>query len=479
MKINSIKIKITVWILAAAMVLNGSMAYVEGLPPVPPPVPPNRIASIYISENLINELISQYLKTPLLRDVVVNLDPENDQVVAHGLLRIPADEIRALNIEKRAGDFKFQLVIKLKITTQGHLIIIFPLDQTYFYPANSTNPDRERVIIPVQFLSLALASARGYLAAMSGDFSGFNRQTEKLNGQIAEIQSQILSTKDMDEREALQNDRKSLELQLEAIPIQRKQSERIAKKLGGILGFVGENEINLNQELSAHKNALILRIKVGQLAPYLEGIELGGVRILRDKTDGEGMNFMAIDINAPLVDVRLPTGALHHSARVPSLHPPEIVVRLNQSLLESRTIVGAEQKDIGSRIKDFSLNLEEDGIHVSGKWHVPFLPGIPFNAIVDFVWVAPNVFEIRVREIEVLHVDLEVLTGIVLDSAKNRLNKALKGACTFEYVGVKGDHSRAVRATINMATLLPAFPGMVLSGIVVKDRELLLKAGKP
>ena len=456
----------------------GGFAAEEASRPAPA-APANRIASFFISEDLINELLKENLKSSLLRDVAITLDPDNKQVLARGFLKIPTEDLKAVNAEKGLGDFRFQLAIQLKTTPRGHLILIFPLNQTYFYPADSTDPEKDRVVVPVQLLSLALASARGSLAVLSGDFSGFDRKEAALRQQMADLDRQLTVTKDPDEKEVLVNDRKSLEIQLESIPIERKQGEKTAKKMAKVLGFVGEKEINLNEELSARRNALILRIQVGQLAPYLEGVELGGVRLLKDERDGSGKNFLVVDLNATLaIPYAVPepaAGPLRHVVR----RPPDILIRLNQSLLESKAVIDSEKQDMGEHIRNFLMDFKDDGIHVSGDWHEPLLPQIPFSAVLDFVWTADNLFEIRVREVKIAHINLAPLTRIVLEAAKNRLDKMLKGICAFEYVGEEKDHSRAVRVTVNMSTLLPAFPKLALTGIRVKEKELILKASQP
>ena len=468
--------------LALAMVLTVGTLPAEQTSKIAPPAPANRIASFFISEDLINQLLQENLKAAILRDVAITLDPENGQMLARGFLTLPMEDLKAVNLEPGAGDFRFQLAIKLKTTRQGHLILIFPLNQTYFYPAASKNPDSDRIVVPVQLLSLALASARGYLAVLSGDFSGFDRKEAMLHQEMADLDQQLAATQDPDEKDALTNERKNLDIQLQAIPIERKQGEKTAKKMAKVLGFVGEKEINLNEELSAHRNAIIVRIQVGQLAPYLEGLELGGVRLLKDTRDGSGKNFLAVDLNAPLApayQVPETTGTA-----APKTHPhtprppPDILIRLNQALLESKVIVDSEKQDMNEHIRNFAMDFKEDGIHVSGDWHEPLLPQIPFNAIVDFVWTADNNFEIRVREVKVAHINLTSLTKIVLESAKNRLDKTLKGICTFQYVGEEKDHSRAVSVTVNMPALLPAFPKLTLTGIRIKEKELILKAGQ-
>jgi hypothetical protein len=89
------------------------------------------------------------------------------------------------------------------------------------------------------------------------------------------------------------------------------------------------------------------------------------------------------------------------------------------------------------------------------------------------------VFEIRVRDVRIAHINLTPLTRFVLEAAKNRLDRTLAGSCSFQYVGEEKDRSRAIRVTVNMSALLPAFPKMNLTGIAIREKELLLKAGKP
>ena len=445
-----------------------------------PPVPAAavRVASLYLSEDFINQLLRQNLTTPLLKNIVLSLDPQGNQIVARGLIKIPTQDLKAVNLDPGIGDFQFQLAIRLEITQQGHLILIFPLDQTYFYPAGSTDPEHERIVIPVQLLSLALASARGYLAMYSGDFSGFDKKIAALTAQMSGVDKEIALAKDPGDRAALQNDRKSLQLQLEAIPVERRQAQKIAKKVQSFLGFVGEKEINLNEQLSARKNALILRIQLGQMVPYLQGVELGGIRLLRDDKDGPGMNFMAIDVNARLVQPSPEPTPRHGHRPHTAERPPFIVIRLNQAILESQAIVDAEKGEADSRVRRLSLDLREDGIHIKGDWRLTIIP-IPFETTLQLVWTGPNVFEIRVSEIKVVHLDIKPIARIVLDVFKRRLDRTLKGVCAFQYIGEEKNGTLAVRAGVDMTHLLPAFPKLALTGVQVKDKELLLKAGAP
>ena len=442
-------------------------------------VPGNRILSVFIAQDFINEILAKDLKSKMYKDVAVELDPKNGDIILRGIVNVPVEELRAVNLDKGMGAFRFQITIQPKTTKKGHLVLIFPLEETFFYPADSNDPEHDRVVVPVQLLSVALASARGYLAALSGDFSGFDQRSRRLKGQIGELDREIAKTKDANDLADLKNDREGLVLQLEAIPVERRQMREVAKTFENMIGFAGEKEINLNDELASRRNALVLRIPLSQLAPYLVGIELGGVRIVHDAKDGKGENFLAVDANAQLA-VRIPPPTISTgTARTGDKTAPSVILRLNQSLFESADVVAAEARDMDPRIRNFALELKEDGLHVSGEWRALRLINIPFDTVLDFVWTAPDVFEMRVREFEVADIDLKALTKIVLEAVKKRLDVSLKGICAFEYVGEKNARSRAMRVTVNMPALLPAFPDLRLTGIVTRDKELLLKAGRP
>ena len=441
-------------------------------------VPGNRILSVFIGQDFINELLAKKVKSEMFKDVTVELDPKDGDVILRGLVNVPVEELRAINLDQDLGSFRFQVAIQPKTTKKGHLILVFPLEETFFYPANSKDPEHDRVIVPVQLLSVALASARGYLAALSGDFSGFDRRSRRLTGQIAELDREIKEAKNADELSGLKNDREGLSLQLKAIPIERRQMAEIEKTFEKMVGFSGEKEISHNDELASRRNALVLRIPLSQLAPYLAGVELGGVRVVHDAKDGQGENFLAIDADAQLaVRVPLPTVSTG-TARAGDKTAPLVILRINQALLESAEVVAAEGRSMDPRIRRFALELKEDGLHVSGEWRTFGLISIPFDTVLDFVWTAPDVFEMRVRELEIAGVDLQALTKIVLEAAKKRLDSSLKGICSFQYVGEEKGRSRAMRVTVNMPALLPAFPDLRLTGIVTRDKELLLKAGR-
>jgi hypothetical protein len=441
-------------------------------------IPSNRVASIYVAEDFINQQLDQHVKSELLKKLKIVVDYEHDQMLLSGTIQVPVEELRAVNLDPKLGRFHFQVSIRPRTTKHGHLILEFPLQETFFYPADSKNPKRDRVVIPVQLLSLALASARGYLAALSGDFSGFDRRTAKLEALIKALERAIELEKNADALDALKTQRDSLRLQMAAIPLERKQLQSAAKEVEKLMGFTGEKEISLNNELAARDNALILKIRLSQLIPYLDGIELGGIRLLHDKKDGNGQNYMAIDVNATLDHPLAPPTLAKPSGRPGMKTAPSLIVRLNQSIFESEALLAAEKKEMGSKLKDFDIQLKDDGLHVSGGWHELFF-SIPFDTIVDFVTTTTDVFEVRVREIKVAGIDFNFVTKFVLESMKKRLDKSLKGICTFEYVGEEKDHSRALRVKVEPSKLVPALPDMHLVGVDVRDREFLMKIGQP
>jgi hypothetical protein len=440
-------------------------------------IPSNRVATIMVSQDFINEQVTAHSKSELLKDLKFELDADKATLFLRGKIQVPTEELRAVNLDPALGLFKFQVSIKPDTTKKGYLILEFPLNETYFYPAVSKDPKHDRVIVPVQLLSLALASIRGYLAALSGDFSGFDRRTKKLEALMAGMNHLIKHEKNKDAIADLKNQREGIRLQLAAVPIERKQLETASKEVAHILGFTGEKELNLNDDLSARKNALVFKIKLSQLVPYLQGVELGGVRMVHDKKDGNGENFLAIDVNSQLVTTHPATEMVQPKPREGMAIPPVLIVRLRQALLESQTVVDAENKSIGGNVKELKMDMKDDGLHVSGRVK-KFFFSVPFETTDDLQTTGPDVFEIRVRELEVAGLNFSFLTQFVFDQMKSRLDNTLKGLCVFDYVGEEKDHSRAMRVTVNPKGLVPAFPDLHLVAVDVRDREFLLKIGR-
>ena len=198
-----------------------------------------------------------------------------------------------------------------------------------------------------------------------------------------------------------------------------------------------------------------------------------------DKKDGNGENYLAIDVNS-ILEKPMPISntATNANEREPLKVAPSLIVRINQSMLESKALMDVKDKEMSSKVENFEVNIKDDGIHVSGDFHALFLK-IPFETTVDLVTTGADVFEVRVRELQVAGLDLEFLTNFILEAMKVRLDKVLNKICAFKYIGEEKDHSRALQVTVEPKNLIPAFPDLHLVKIDVRERELLLKIGHP
>lgn len=263
-----------------------------------PAAPAGRLASVFVSDDLLGAILTSHLSGPLLQNINLDFDADRQEVQATGQLRLPADGLQDLNMDpKSVPDLRFKLSMQFKTTAEGYIAVIFPLEETYFYPVGSKQPERDRVIVPVQLLDVILNAARGYFSVLSGDLSGYDKRAAALQRSIALLDRTIAKVNDPDEKAALVDQRAQLALKLQAIPIEKRQAEREARKLGGALTFVGKNE-RLDDALAADRNAIVIKMRLDQFVPYLKGIRLGGIRIVKDTKDGEGENFLAVDLVA-------------------------------------------------------------------------------------------------------------------------------------------------------------------------------------
>lgn len=436
----------------------------------------SKVASIFISEQFINEQLNGHLaKSDLVRNLKIKLDPVTKKMFLHGDFILPLDDIRAIGIERNLAAFKFQLSILPKIGPNKNLVLEFPISETFFYQANSKNPKRDRVVIPVQLLSLGLAATRGYLAALSGDFTTFDRKSAKLKALLKGVKTTLATEKNPDALEVLNSERKSLELQIASTQLERENFARTAKTLNTIFAFSGEKDFNLNNEIKAQGNTVMLKLKLSKLVPYLKDIELADIRVGNSNPDNSGENFIIFDINTmvtepPKKTLKIARKPIHYKV------PPSLMIRLNQDLFTSKMMIEKEKAKLGSTIKDFKIRFKNGGIHISGKAN-KFWMDIPFEGLVDFTTVSPDVIEVKLRKLEVLNVDLKFLTPVVLTAVKSRFKKALKGIATYKYLGNK-DHTRVLQITIVPSKLIPALPDFHLVGVDVRDRNFMLKIGK-
>ncbi|MBI4346340.1 MAG: hypothetical protein HY553_05770 [Elusimicrobia bacterium] len=276
------------------------------VPPAPGPLPPQnpnprapegRLASVFLSEDLINEVVGDVVQTEAVRNLTVSFQTSKQRILVRGTLKVPADVLRRYNLEDaKVPDFKFVMTVEAKTTKEGYLILVFPMQETTFWRADSKDPAVDRVVVPVQFVELALASVRGYLGVLSGDYSSFDRRAASIRQKKADVDRRVAAAKDSEVKAELMDESASLDLEQQALPIERRRAERAAKKFGSVLGFVGEKEIRLNDQLSADANTIIVKLKLEKIAPFLKGAQLGGVRLLVDTRDGSGAPFLAIDL---------------------------------------------------------------------------------------------------------------------------------------------------------------------------------------
>lgn len=150
-----------VYILILALALTSSFATAADAETekLPDQVLKRRIANIYISETFLNEQIKIFTaKSQLFKDLYLNLDAKSDRLYLSGIFQVPLEELQTVSMDRSLGKFKFQLAIRPRAEKNGNLRLEFPLEETYFHLASSKNPKRDRVVVPVQLLSLALAS---------------------------------------------------------------------------------------------------------------------------------------------------------------------------------------------------------------------------------------------------------------------------------------------------------------------------------
>jgi hypothetical protein len=418
-----------------------------------------------------------------VKDLRMQLDPDSRRIFLEGLLRVPEVEMRSINLDPKQGEFYFRASLRARATPEGYLVLEFPLNETYFYPRESRGLESDRVIVPVQLMPLAIASIRNYLAALSGDFSGFDRRTRSIRVVIQSYEKARAATTDPGERDYWTNQIASYKLQLQAVPIERKHLERMSKDLGAMVNFLSEKDLKLNKVLRVNKNAFLLHVRVSDLVPYLRDVDLGGVRLVRDKVDGKGGNFLAFDINAALGQIAPTTDAWQmRRPREPMPKPPALVVRLDQALFVSTAILEAEKTAIGDKVDNLDIQMRDDGLHVSGRYRAVGVP-VPFDAFVDLGTVQSDVFDVRVKGLEVAGLDVPFLTGSVLNLLRNLLDHALEGRCTFEDIQQTPDHPRALRVHVGLdkdgapAPLVPVFPTLHLKSAEVQEREFILRLG--
>jgi hypothetical protein len=436
-----------------------------------------RVANIYLSESFLNEQIKAFsAKSQLFKDLHLNLDSKSDRLYLSGIFQVPLDELQTIKMDRSLGKFKFQVAIRPHAEKNGNLRLEFPLEETYFHLASSKNPTRDRVVVPVQLLSLALASTRGYLAALSGDFSIFDRKAAKFQGLLRGVKRTLSEEQNPDVQEDLKLQKKAYELQLETIAVERTQLERTAKSVANVMSLLGQKKVDLNDEIIAEDNSLTLKLELGKILPYLKDIELAGIRINHDP-NGAGEDYFVVGVNSAMQALPPSQAKQKRKRREGLALLPAMVLRINQAVFNSKAVLAAQNEKFGSaNIENFDVALQDDGIHVTGDWHKYFFT-VPFDVIVDFVSTGPDVFEVRLRKLKAKGIDMKFLTKYALDAIQDRLDKTLAGICTFEYKGEDQEENHVLQVTVEPKNLVPAFPDLHLIGVDVANREFLMQIG--
>ena len=397
-------------------------------------------------------------------------------MIAKGVFQVPFEDYEGLGIDPKMAQFNFQMAIKPSINDEGYLVLEFPINETYFYQRQSKNKKRDRVVIPVQLISLGIASTRNYLSALSGDFSVFERKEQKLQALRRGLVETLKTEENPDARRVLEVKKRTIELDLESNALKRSQFEQTNQTLSNIMGLVGENEFNLNNKVKALENTIFLKLRINSFVPYLKGIELGAIRVQHKDRDGRGEHYFAMDVHSPLAEGKI---ARDRDLQLPKRKlevPPSILVRLNEELFLSDSLVSSKKQKMGDTIRDFKLSFESDGLHAKGKVKKWFFT-IPFDSIVDFVSTEPDIFEIRIRRLTALGMNLKFLTRFALNAVQSRLDAMLNGVCTFEYLGTK-EETKALRAVVQTEKLIPAFPNLHLMDIDISNGAFLLRLGR-
>src|SRR5271154_6420994 len=72
----------------------------------------SRVASVYVSQDFINEQLSAHSKSELVKEMKIELDPKLAQIFLRGKIQVPVEELRAINLDPKLGAFRFQVSIK-------------------------------------------------------------------------------------------------------------------------------------------------------------------------------------------------------------------------------------------------------------------------------------------------------------------------------------------------------------------------------
>ncbi|MBI3550912.1 MAG: hypothetical protein HY077_00215 [Elusimicrobia bacterium] len=252
------------------------------------------VGSFGLAEGYVNDQLQKFISELLRQSVSLmgwKLDiklkfKENHDVMVDIDMSIPPGFFGMPSTDKDL--LTYHITSKMEVLStphQGYLIFKLPPNGTLFKRANSDIPP---VAIHTELLSDAVAIARGYLAALSGDMAGFDAAAALLQKQMAALKlqmDQLNKERDRKEYMKLQAQFRLFELQKEATEIQRGQFKDIAEQVHTqMFSFVGDKELNLNNLLAARGNSLVLKVNLEQITPpniykLVAGIRLKNIQV--------------------------------------------------------------------------------------------------------------------------------------------------------------------------------------------------------
>jgi hypothetical protein len=313
------------------------------------------------------------------------------------------------------------------------------------------------------------------LSALSGDFTGFDVKNRKFKALLNGIKRNLKIETNKEAIEVLKDEKRSLELQIEANNLQRQQFERTSQSLANIMGLVGDKGFNLNEKVKSYENKILLKLKLDSFVPYLADIAIGGVRVKHKDKDGEGEDYFAIDLQTKTKKFKAQKSKEFLQPKRQLEVPPSILIRLNQELFLSESIAAAKKEKMGDSIKDFKMVFEDDGLHLKGKyWKWFFL--IPFDVQVNFLSTNPDEFEVRVGKLNAFGLNLKLMSRMALNSVKSTFETMFDGV--FKFTMDEKHKGQVLKVNVDSAKLIPAFPNLHLMDITVLEGSFLLRLGR-
>ena len=242
----------------------------------------NLLMEVSFSERFLNERVKSYIspQSPL-EQLYLAFNPTANRIVLRGTISLPRDLLAENGLEAELGRISFQSALRVRVSKKGYFAFIFPRDATSLWPASISRPGSDqRVRLPVEFLDIALAQVRCYLAALSGDFSSFERRDAHIAGELREERAKLGAAEGL-EREKLEISVEELELKRRSNHLKLKRLKILAREQDSLVSFLSEREIDLNSSLKGSNNAIMIALEFQDMFPFLYEVGVGGVDFIK------------------------------------------------------------------------------------------------------------------------------------------------------------------------------------------------------